>query len=493
MITYLGWGAKYPWVRTLGEVYYYGTIIGVIVVFLILVGKRLLALGYPKKRVILFTVLSILMSFPAGYLGSRAATMFYKPFSQWSIAFFFENMFHGASHTYHASLIGPLVFGAIFCYFLRLHFLEVFDTIYLYVPMAHFFGRSACFLIGCCWGNRIAFNLYGLDIAFQNPVPIYDMAVNLCIFLFLRRLYATIYADPWPRQRYQGSVFAFYFVIYAAGRMVFEVFRTEHLISLELTQAQLAMIAYLLFAFSLFVVIWWRYQAAPSASADSPGPIALQSTGEIRKLFSLAILVVSYVLLTFLIFYLTRKIRVWPWPFSRVESLADAYLRVGAYLPMMLLPWFALTWMKRNGLPIWSQYRWTQFSPYFLVGLAMSIYYSLELLVFKRPMALRGLIFWPPAIMLSLMNAFAEEIMYRQALYGLLRRADYSKWIAIPAQAAIYSIIHFMIAGAILGIFSLIYGIVLGLVADRNRSITPAIICHFIIDIGCIGMPMLRM
>jgi prolipoprotein diacylglyceryltransferase len=493
MISYCGWGAQYPFVKTLGEIYYYGTIIGVIIVFLILVGKRLLALGYPRKRVILFTALSILMSFPAGYYGSRAATMFYKPFAQWSIAFFFENMFHGASHTFHASLIGPLVFGAIFCYFLRLRFLEVFDAIYLYVPMAHLFGRSACFVTGCCWGRHIAFNLYGLNIAFQNPVPLYDMVVNLCIFLFMRRLYTQIYSDPWTRRRYRGSVLASYFVIYAAGRMVFELFRTERIIAWELTQAQLAMLLYMLFSAALFLVIGRRYQAAPPAAADPPSPMGAQSAGEIRKLLSLAGLMVAYVLLTFLIIYLTRKVKIWPWPFSRVLSLTDAYMRVGAYLPMMLIPLGTMAWMKRNSMPIWSQYRWTQFSPYFLLALAMSIYYSLELLVFKRPSAFRGLAFWPPVILLSVMNAFAEEIMYRQALYGLLRRADYTKWVAIPVQAVIYSLMHFMIAGAILGLFSLIYGIILGLVADRCRSLTPAILCHFIIDIGCIGMPMLRM
>lgn len=493
MISYCGWGAKYPFVRTLGEIYYYGMIIGVIVVFLILVAKRLLNQGYPKNKVIIFTVLSIFVSFPAGYYGSRAATMFYKPFSQWSIAFFFENMFHASTHTYHASLIGPLIFGAVFCLFLRLRFFEVFDAVYLYVPLAHVFGRSACFVTGCCWGRRVSMNLFGFGFAFQNPTPLYAMVVNLCIFLFLRRLYGDIYADPWVRQRYRGTVLASYFVIYPASRMVFEVFRTERIIFWGLTQAHFAMVIYMLFSAILFLVIWSRYRATSTVASDPPGALGLQCNQEIRKLFSLAGLIISFVLLTFLMYHLTRKVKIWPWPFSRVNSLADAYMRIGAYLPMMLIPLYSLFWMKRCDMPIWSQYRWRQFSPYFLLGLALSIYYALELLVFKRPPRLRGAAFWPPVIVLSAMNAFAEEIMYRQTLYGMLRRAAYSKWVAIPAQAVIYSIVHFMIAGAVFGIFSIIYGVVLGLVVDRNHSITPAFICHFIIDIGCIGMPMLRM
>lgn len=493
MINYCGWGAHYPFLRTLGEFYYYGTIAGVIIVFLILAAKRLLALEYPPKKVIIFTVLSILMSFPAGYYGSRAATMFYKPFDQWSVAFFFENMFHGAIHTYHASLILPLIFGAVFCYFLRLRFLEVFDSIYLYVPLAHFFGRSTCLVIGCCWGRRVSLNLYGLDLVFQNPVPLYAMIVNLCIFLFLRRLYNNIYADPWGRQRYRGTVLASYFLIYATGRIVFEVFRRERIIYWGFTQAHFAMFIYILFAAAIFLVIWARYKSAPSAATDPPGEVGARYAQEINKLLSLAGLVISYVLLIFLMYHLTRTVRVWPWPFSRVHSLADAYMRIGAYAPMMVIPLYSLWWMKRCDMPIAEQLRWGRFTPYFLLALAMSIYYSMELLVFKRPPQIRGAVFWPPAIILSAMNAFSEEIMYRQALYGMLRRAAYSKWFAIPFQAVIYSIVHFMIAGAVLGLFSIIYGLVLGLVADRSRSIMPAIVCHFIIDIGCIGMPMLRM
>lgn len=120
----------------------------------------------------------------------------------------------------------------------------------------------------------------------------------------------------------------------------------------------------------------------------------------------------------------------------------------------------------------------------------MSIYYAVELLATYN---LRGLEFWPPIIILSAMNAFAEEIMYRLALYRVMLRADYPKWVCLIVQSVIYSLIHFMIAGALLGLFSLIYGFILGLIAERSKSITPAIVCHFIIDLGCIGMPILRM
>lgn len=492
MINYLGWGKQWPWVRTLGEVYYYGTIIGVIIVFLYLAGKRLLELGYPKKRVIIFTALSMVMSFPAGYLGSRAATMFYKPMSQWSVAFFFDQMFHGASHTYHASLIFPLIFGAIFCFFLKMRFREVFDSIYLYVPLAHVFGRSACMVAGCCWGHRVGFSLMGIDFHFQNPMPLYAMISNLLVFYLLRRLYTNIYADPWTRQRYQGSVLASYFLIYAAIRIIYEVFRKERRIAMGFTQAHYAMLVYAIFAAILFLVIWYLYKRQTS-SQDQPVGAAFAAQLEIKKILSLGGLLVSYLVVIFFVFMLTRRLGFWPWPFKPVISLADAYMRILYYMPLMVVPAYSLYWLKRLGIPIRDQFRWQRFTPFFLLCLGVSAYYALDLTILGRGLdRLRPLPFWAPVVILSVMNAFAEEVMYRQTLYGMLRHLAYSRWVTIPLQAMVYAIVHFMIAGAVFGILSFLYGILLGLVADRSKSILPGMICHFIIDLGCIGMPMLK-
>ncbi|KJS31019.1 MAG: hypothetical protein VR64_13130 [Desulfatitalea sp. BRH_c12] len=524
MINSLGWGAQYPLLRTIGEVIYYGTIIGAIVGFLVLVGKKLLVLGYPKKRVAWFTALCIVMSFPAGYLGSRAASMFYRPIQDWSFPLLWESMLHGTSHTFHASLILPLLFGAVFCYLLRLKFFEVFDTIYLYIPLAHALGRVACLIIGCCWGNYISINLYGLKMSFQNPVPFYAILANICVFFFLRRVYHEIYAEPRARERYAGAVLAAYFILYAPIRITFEVFRRERKIALGLTQAQFAMIFYIFFALVLMACIYIFYRRSavkraacsgePAAEISMPmRALAAETTSSqtgdrtvllngalrplsdpvrLKALFSLGGLVVTYLLLIFLIFYLTRQVKVWQWPFQPVLSLGEAYGRIFYYLPVMLVPVLSLFWLKAANIPIWPWFRWHPFSLLFLVALAMSVYYTLELLVFKQPL-LRGISFWPPVIILSVMNAFAEEIMYRLTVMRLAVHAEYPAWVANLLQSVLYSLIHFMVAGAVLGLFSLLYGFILGLVAQRSKSITPAVICHFIIDIGCIGMPILRM
>jgi prolipoprotein diacylglyceryltransferase len=490
MISYLGLGDQYPFLKMIGEIIYYGTIGAVIIVFLILVGRRLLAIGYPKKQVVLFTVLSILMSYPAGYYGSRGAGMFYKPMAEWGIAPFFDTMWHGSSHTFHASLIGPLLFGLLFCWLLRLKFFEVFDAIYLYVPVAHACGRISCLLIGCCWGNLVEMNLYGLNLRFQNPVPLYEFITNLVIFFFLRRMYGHVYADPGLRQRWAGGVFASYFALYAPMRIVYEVFRRERRIFLELTQAQVMMGIFMVLSAVCFAVIYRRWRRHRERGELLP-VAAPQEAESLQRLFALGGLMVSYLLANFLIFQVTRKLHVWKWPIQPVFSLADAYSRIFYYLPVMLIPAYALHWLKKTGEPIRPWFQWQRGSWVFPVGLAMSVYYSIELLVLKR-IPLRGPAFWPPIIVMSVMNAFAEEIMYRLALVRFLRRAEYAPWVANVVQSLVYSIIHFMVAGPVLGLFSIVYGFILGLMTQRGKSLVPAIICHFIIDLGCIGMPILR-
>ncbi len=489
MLLYLGWESHYPFLRAAGEVFYYGTIFGVIVVFLGLAAGRLTTLGYPGKRVALFAGLSIAASYPLGHLGSRAAGMFYHPVHDWSVALLLQNVFHGTSHTFHASLILPMLCGALLCYLFRFKILEVFDTVCLYLPLAHAFGRLSCLLVGCCWGRYVYLDLYGFRLDFQNPVPLYAIGVNGLIFLFLRRIHCLVYADTATRERFSGVVFASYFALYAPARMVLEVFRTEPRILPGLTHAQVAMGAFLLLALILFLMNRQRYlEDQPSAPVGSAGRHAQQ---DLLRLFSLGGLLVSLILFNFLIHYLTREIRIWPWPIQPVQSLGDAYGRILYYLPMMLIPAYCLSWLKRSDVPIAPWFVWNRFSFAFLLGLGISAYYAIEMLVLKQP-TLRGMAFWPPVILLSLMNAVAEEIMYRLTLYNLLKRAHYSPWIANIGQALIYSLIHFMIAGAQLGVLAFIYGIVMGLVVERSKSVTPAIICHFIIDIGVMGAPMLR-
>ena len=52
-------------------------------------------------------------------------------------------------------------------------------------------------------------------------------------------------------------------------------------------------------------------------------------------------------------------------------------------------------------------------------------------------------------------------------------------------------IVHLAIGGPLFFVLSFIYGMVLGMVFERSRSVLPCVLCHFIIDIGVIGLPMM--
>lgn len=496
MIKYLGLASQYPFLQNLGEIYYYGIIAAAGIACILLAARKWhFALGYTKKRVVYFTLFFIAASGPVVYVGSRAAGMFNRPIAEWSINLLIENTLHGQSHTFHGAMIISMIFLALLSRMFKFRVLEILDTAFLYVPLVHAFGRTGCLVVGCCWGQHVNLYFHGFRIGFQNPVPLYAIAVNLAIFIFLRMIYSRIYSGHETRNLFKGAVLTAYLILYPPARIIFEAFRTEPKIFLRLTQAQVVMGLLFLTGIVFLLVIGYRWQKMRSGAAAESNPeeasCAQKTMAELTALFSAAALLASLVIFSFLIYYLTRQIRVWPWPFKPVFSLAEAYGRILYYLPVMLVPAYCLLWLRMSRVPIASWFKWNRFSYTFFIGLAVSVYYCLEMIVFGD-MRFRGPAFWPPVVVMSFMNAAAEEIMYRLSLYNLLKRAAFPAWSANIAQALVYSLIHFMVAGAMLGIFSLIYGLIMGVVAGRSRSIIPAFICHFIIDLGVIGMPLLR-
>jgi hypothetical protein len=373
--------------------------------------------------------------------------------------------------------------------------METFDAISLYLPFAHALISLACLLNGCHWGAVCRIDIYGWHLQFPNPVPLYAIAANIGLFLFLRRLYRHLYGDAQHREHHGGTVTAVYFMLYAAIEIILEVFRTEPRIYLGLTMAQLSSGFYLLLSTVLyfFLLSRRRWSVLASAARTETAGAGDRSRHPLDSLLTPAFFVVFYLLAIFLFYHLTRTLKIWQWPFLRVTSLADAYLRIFYYLPVMAMPLFALLGLKRSKLAIQPYFKWNRYSWTFLLGLVVSLYFAVDLLVIRQPPRMRGIEFWPPILMLSLMNAVSEEIMYRLALYKLIRRGPYPGWVAYMVQSAIYALIHYMIAGAPLGTIAVLYGLVMQLVVNRNRSLIPAFICHFIIDIGCIGRPLLRM
>lgn len=484
MLRYFGLTSEYPFLGFLGEIVYYLLVCAAILLVFRAFYQRLTASGHDKKRLRFFLVVFTAVGFPAGFLGSRAAGLFQQPVGDWSIALFLDSLGSRGTHTFHASIILPIVIFSILILVWRYRYLEVMDTMFLYLPVGHAIGRVACLIVGCCWGRSVTLELWGFHTRFVNPSPLFSILLNVSIFYFLKRLYEKTYLDHDTQKRYEGSIVASYLLLYGVGRAVLEIFRRERRVLFELSQAQVVMVLFVVAALVIFWIIDRRSRRAPDTQR-----IDGETSRAVTKLFSLMGLVACYLAFLFVMHYLTLRLLILPTPFHRAESLGDAYLRIVGYLPILSLPLLSVYWLRRADLPISEKFEWKSFSRVFYVALAVSIYYSIELLVLKEP-RLRGLGYWPAVVILSAMNATSEETVHRLGIFGLLRSADYSRWAAIIMQSLLYSIVHFAISPTF-GLLSFFYGLLLGILMDRSRSVTPCIICHFFIDIGGIGKPLL--
>lgn len=270
MQQHFGWAFTYPFLRIIGEIFYYSVIAVAVIVFLYLLAGKWFSLGYPKKRVMLFTGIFVISCAPLIYMGSRAVGMFYRPPGEWGVDLLIESILYGTSHTFHGGLVMPLVFLVFLSCLFRFRVLEMLDAVFLYVPIAHGIGRLGCLVAGCCRGRYVSLNIGDVSIGFQNPVPLYAIAVNVLIFLFLRRLHTRVYDDSRTRALFGGSVAAFYLVLYAPARFVLEMFRTEPVIFNGLTQAQIAMSIFLLTGTLVFMVIGYRCFKTRPVSEKKP-------------------------------------------------------------------------------------------------------------------------------------------------------------------------------------------------------------------------------
>ena len=222
---------------------YNSLVVLAVLVGLFLVFRTIGTLGYEKAKVRRFFLIIALFILPAGYISSRAANIFYHPSQFWSFALLSDIVSSQSYHTFHASLVLPTIPCApSFAMRFRLH---ISDAFFLYIPLSNAIGRVACFLVGCCWGGPIGFSIFGFSFDFYNPVPLYDIAYNLAIFYVLGRMHRRIYTPgSTERMREGGKITALYLILYGDARFLIEFIRTESIVALGLTQAQIVMIVF---------------------------------------------------------------------------------------------------------------------------------------------------------------------------------------------------------------------------------------------------------
>jgi len=178
------------------------------------------------------------------------------------------------------------------------------------------------------------------------------------------------------------------------------------------------------------------------------------------------------------------------WPFRGADSILVTWSRIPVYAPVLMFALISLFWPRHAGLPIREWFVWKRVTPIFFAGLGVSIGYSLYLF-YTSPFPLKSAGFVPPALVMGLMNAVSEEVLFRLIFMQLLAAAWGSRPRANLIQAAVYALPHLLIGGPVFFFMALAYGLLLGRITLSAGSIFPAMICHFIIDIGAIGLPLL--
>ena len=90
---------------------------------------------------------------------------------------------------------------------------------------------------------------------FTNPVPLYAVLINIMLFLFLRWRYNRIYNLDNVKDL-SGLIVGLYLGIYGISRLAFEFIRKERIVAWGLTQAQIAMIVFIVISFMILIVIY---------------------------------------------------------------------------------------------------------------------------------------------------------------------------------------------------------------------------------------------
>ena len=518
--------SDYRLINTIINTAYYFFILLGIFTALVLFYSRLVRIGYQKRKVAWFLFISGTAAFPLGYISSRAGGILRHPLRDWSLDLLCNQAISGTLHTFHASLFLPVLMFMGLAVLFRFSQWHVLDTGFLYIPLAHAIGRLGCLCAGCCWGDNLSFTLLHTHFSCKNPVPIYAALANLTIFIILRGVHERVYfpavpAGPAGRRqrafsaisrrirktlirpflliRNKGGVFGGYLLLYGIARFLLEIIRTNEIVASGMTRPQLTMIVFVSFGILVLLLTQRRhgYAGAEKAHANLRAPVeenVVRETGiAVREKANRYLPLISYVIFLFAamgaVLYLVGHGFV-RWPFRGSPSLAKIYGGILTYLPVFLLACLSLGWLRWAKIAVIGQFGWRKFSHVFYLGLIISSLYSLYLLL-KNPVNMTGAAMWPPIIALSVLNAFSEEILYRVVLYELLKKALKTSIVGNIVQGAVYALPHYFIGGMRFAAFAFLYGILLGLIKEKNQSIVPCILCHFLIDLGNIGAPLL--
>ncbi len=478
------------------NIVYYTCIWTGLLISALFIYRRLLQLGYEQKKVRLFMVLILVGLFPLGFTGARLINLLYFPVHLWTQEFIWEQLVNGKYIIFHGMIFLPVIYLLILIHAMKFKFWEVMDVIFMHISLGHAFGRLGCFLAGCCWGNNCRFYIGDFLVFGKNPVPLYELALNTALFFILQGQYKKFRASPDPA-RYNGLMMSGYLMIYGVYRFLLEFIRTEQAMLWWLTQAQVIMILYFIMGLLVLVIVLVRrgnirtirqkWTTTPPLSANQRVSAALAGF-----LMLHVVLVSTYITL--------ETFGVISRPFHLVATLTESFSNLLRYIPVFVIALLSLVWLMYARLPFKDCLAWKNFDVRQLLCGKMhwsiyacfgcSIAYPLYVFIWND-FTFHPLYFIIPVILLSVLNAIAEEVYYRLVLTRLLEKTVPNIHIVVIVQGIVYALLHIYIGGTGLAALSLAYGIFMGYTFMQSRSIVPCVICHFCIDIGAIGLPMM--
>jgi len=251
---------------------YYGLIIAAIASTAALFYNAMTRAGSDPFRLRVFVILSSVMALPLGIISSRIANIFYFPPDQWGFSLIMQQLTAGPLETFHASLILPLGFIAVIAVILKLRLSMVTDTLFLYLPAGHAIGRTGCLLAGCCWGHPVTLSVFGRTFSFNNPVPLYEIVLNLFLFILLRFQYHRIYSSGSHSSKGRGRITAFYLIGYGVLRMGLELLRKEKAVGWGLTLAQWGMTGFIFAGLTGLLIIYLHDRLPKPCYCDTQTP-----------------------------------------------------------------------------------------------------------------------------------------------------------------------------------------------------------------------------
>jgi phosphatidylglycerol:prolipoprotein diacylglycerol transferase len=156
----------------------------------------------------------------SGFVGARLFHVFYEEpdlyREHWQRVF----LFWQGGFVFFGGALTALLAGYIYCIWNKEPFLYLADVAAPTVSLAYAVGRTACFLNGCCYGDRCelpwAIFVQGMP---RHPVQLYASFWEFAVLLILLLLE--------KRAKVSGVVFATWLILHGLGRVMMEHFRAD--------------------------------------------------------------------------------------------------------------------------------------------------------------------------------------------------------------------------------------------------------------------------